>query len=221
MSQLAAVYLKLDLEFPFFDQEPSRAYLQKLVTRFASEIYRQNIEVDVRFRQGSLEVLIIIVGSIYLAIGNYGSFRSGLNQIIEDAKALKNLLVSSLRKDGVAEAAILQQKRLTATPDRVRRLLRRIDRFERQLPELGEDEARAKLERLLKAIKHLTAEMEFPEDVELLMNNLDERFRPPLGEIQMPYRKSLASEERPTFLEPSRDRFPYSSHTKLPPPDGR
>lgn len=220
MCRLAAVYLKLDVEFSFFDQEPSRAYLQKLVTQFASEIYRQNIEIDVRFRQGSLEVLIVIAGSIYLAIGNYGSFRAGLNQIIEDSKALKSLLVSSLRKDGVAEAAIIEQKRLTATPDRVRRLLKRIDRFERQLPELGEDEARSKLERLLKAVQGLTAEMEFPEDVDLLMKNLGERFRPPPSAIHMPYRQPLASEERPTFLEPGRTAFLYS-HTKLPPPNER
>lgn len=186
----------------------------------ASAIYRQDIDVEVSFRQGSLEVLVVIAGSIYLAIGRYGSFRAGLNQIIEDAKALKKLLISSLKKDGLAEDAILLQKRLNATPDRVRRLLRRIDRFERELPELGEDEARSKLQRLLKAVQKLTGEMEFPEDIELLMKNLDERFRPPLSAIQMPYRKFDSSERRLTLLQPMRREFPYLSH-RPPPPDER
>src|SRR5690606_40466739 len=95
-----------------------------------------------------------------------------------------------------------------------------LDRYERKLPELGKDEARSKLERLLKAVQGLTAEMEFPEDVDLLMKNLDERFRPPPSAIHITYRKPLASEERPTFLKPGRTAFPYS-HTKLPPPNER
>ncbi|QOC24088.1 hypothetical protein IC757_08300 [Wenzhouxiangella sp. AB-CW3] len=219
MSQLTAVYLKLDLEIPVFDQEPSRNYLQDLVGQFASAIYRQDTDVDVQFRQGSLEVMVVIVGSLYVAIGNYGSFRSGLNQVIEDSKVLKDLLISSLRKDGIAGSAILEQKRHNATPERVRRLLRRIDRFERQLPKLGEDEAKYRLERLLKAVQQLTAEMEFSEDIDLLMTNLDERFRPPPEAIPMPRRKVLDSEVRPTFLEPKRDEYSFPSHTKLPPPD--
>ena len=221
MSKLTALYLRLDLEIPHYEQEPSRSYLQDLVGRLASEIYRQDVEVAVHFRQGSLEIFLAVAGSIYIAIGNYGSFRSGLNQIITDSKALKSLLVSSLRKDGIPKAAILEQRHLTATPERVRRLLMRIERFERRLPEYGEDEARAKLGRLLKAVQELTFEMEFPEDINLLMTNLDKRFRPPTDKIHTPYKKTLPIENRPTFLEPKQDIFPYSLHIQLPPPDGR
>lgn len=221
MSRLAALYLRLDLDIPLSDQERSRTYLQELARRLASDIYRQDAEVEVHFRQGSLEIWMVVAGSIYVAIGNYGSFRSGVKQIIEDAKALKNLLVSSLRKDGVAEAAILEQRRLAATPERVRRLLMRIDRFERQLPEIGEDEARSRLQRILKAVQDLTSEMEFPEDIDLLMTNLNERFRPPPEAIHLSYRTSRVLEKRPTFLEPKPEELPYSFRAKLPPPDDR
>lgn len=220
MSNLAAFYLKLDLDIPIYDQDPSRRYLKSLLGRLASEIYRQDVEVEIQFRQGSLEIFMVVAGSIYIAVGNYGSFRSGINQIIEDAKALRRLLVSSLRKDGVAESKILEDKRLMATPERVRRMLLRIDRFERQLPDFSEDEARAKLGRLLKSIQNLTNEMEFPEDINLLMSSLDERFRPPSESVYISYqnRKSLSMKKRPTFLNPEPGAY-YPYGNQLPPPD--
>ncbi|WP_312478939.1 hypothetical protein [Stutzerimonas nitrititolerans] len=219
MSRLAALYLKLDLEIPIYEQEPSRTYLQGLVRRLSSEIYRQDVEVEVHFRQGSLEVWIMVAGSIYVAIGNYGSFRSGVKQIVEDTKALKNILVSSLRKDGVAEAVILKQRQLAATPERVRRLLMRIDRFERKLPEFAEEEAKARLRRILKAVQELTYEMEFPEDINLLMANLDERFHPLHKPAHLRHQKSFDLEKRPTFLDPE---ISKSSHySQLPSPDDR
>ncbi|VXC24978.1 hypothetical protein [Pseudomonas sp. 9Ag] len=219
MSRLAALYLKLDLEIPIHEQEPSRTYLQNLVKRLSSEIYRQDVKAEVRFRQGSLEVWIMVAGSIYVAIGNYGSFRSGVKQIVEDTKALKNILVSSLRKDGVAEAVILKQRQLAATPERVRRLLTRIDRFEQQLPEFAEEEAKARLRRILKAVQELTYEMEFPEDINLLMTNLDERFHPLYNPEHLSYRKSFDLKKRPTFLDPENSNSSY--YAQLPSPDDR
>lgn len=219
MSRLAALYFKLDLEIPTHEQEPSRTYLQDLVRRLSSEIYRQNVKAEVHFRQGSLEVWIMVVGSIYVAIGNYGSFRSGVKQIIEDTKALKNILVSSLRKDGVAEAVILKQTQLAATPERVRRLLTRIDRFEQELPEFPEEEAKARLRRILKAVQELTYEMEFPEDINLLMANLDERFHPLHKPAHLAYEKPFDLEKRPTFLEPENSKSSY--YAQLPSPDNR
>jgi len=161
----------------------------------------------------------MVAGSIYVAIGNYGSFRSGVKQIVEDTKALKNILVSSLRKDGVAEAVILKQRQLAATPERVRRLLMRIDRFERKLPEFAEEEAKARLRRILKAVQELTYEMEFPEDINLLMANLDERFHPLHKPAHLRHQKSFDLEKRPTFLDPE---ISKSSHySQLPSPDDR
>lgn len=221
MSKLTALNLKLDLYIPEDNWDMSRSYLKDLTGRLASEIYRQDIEIEVHFRQGSLEILLTIAGSIYLAIGNYGSFRSGLSQIISDSKALKNLLISSLRKDGIPESAILKKRNLSTTPERVRSLLSRIDRFERQLPELGKDEARVKLGRLLKAVKELTYEMDFPEDINLLMQNLDKKFQPPASELNSPYKRNLSMDNRPTFLEPKQYKFPHITNNQLTQPNGR
>nr|WP_152029970.1 hypothetical protein [Pseudomonas sp. LPH1] len=214
MSRLAAIYLKLDLDIPTHEQEPNRIYLQDLVRRLSSEIYRQDVKAEVHFRQGSLEVWIMVAGSIYVAIGNYGSFRSGIKQIIEDTKSLKKILVSCLRKDGVAEAVILKQIQLPATPERVRRLLMRIDRFEQELPEVAEEEAIARLRRILKAVQELTYDMDFPEDINLLMANLDEKFHPPHSSVNLAYRKPLPIEKRPTFLDP--DNSKSSHNVQLP-----
>ena len=53
-----------------------------------------DVEVSVEFKNGSLKAYISIAGLIYIAIGQYGSFRSGVDFLHTDIKRLADSLVS-------------------------------------------------------------------------------------------------------------------------------
>lgn len=55
--------------------------------KVGEDFFHQPVEIYVLCDKGSLSVWVAILGSIYAAIGNYGDFRSGLKQIIEDINA--------------------------------------------------------------------------------------------------------------------------------------
>jgi len=52
------------------------------------------IDTDLTFKEGSLKVYATIVGSIYIAISQYGSFRSGVDYLAADAKRLSDVIIS-------------------------------------------------------------------------------------------------------------------------------
>lgn len=52
------------------------------------------VDVEVEFREGSLKSYLTIAGAIYIAIGNYGDFRSGIDILYTDIKRLADTLVS-------------------------------------------------------------------------------------------------------------------------------
>lgn len=52
------------------------------------------VESSVEFKDGSLKVYAGIAGAIYIAIGQYGSFRSGVDYLAQDTKRLAEVIIS-------------------------------------------------------------------------------------------------------------------------------
>ena len=112
------------------DKYESKIFLEEVLRDYSSKIFRQEVEIFVEIHDGSIKAKLYVIGALYIAIGQYGSFRAGVDQLIDDSKLLQKLVLSELYKEGVAEEFIIEKKRPMATPDKIRRLLLRIDRFE-------------------------------------------------------------------------------------------
>jgi hypothetical protein len=52
------------------------------------------VSTDVEFKEGSLKIRLSILGSLYIAIAQYGSFRDGTNFLVSDAKRLAETVIS-------------------------------------------------------------------------------------------------------------------------------
>src|SRR5688500_14963078 len=96
---LGETYIKFDLQFT----EKTRilikeVYLQQVKGKSRDflknrEVYKITIEYD----KGSTKSRIVIWGTaIYLAIGNYGDFRSGLREIISDIKSFSSYVIDKM-----------------------------------------------------------------------------------------------------------------------------
>ncbi len=82
------------------------------------------------FEDGSLKVGLAIIGAIYIGIGQYGSFRSGIDYLIKDAKSLQEFVTSEIVRNGLNESDIIEGKRVQCDPNKIRRVLLSIDRLE-------------------------------------------------------------------------------------------
>lgn len=195
MSNLSVTYLRLDLELQRVELEEAETYLRTVAHRYASVVYRQNVEVHIEVQQGSVRVWIAVAGSIYLAIGQYGSFRAGVDQIIKDSKAVKEYVVGTLVKDGVSENLILEARRVRCVPDKIRYLLLRIDRFEKSLPTLDREEAEREERRIMNAVHLVADKLTYKEDLDAFIGCLDERYRPSPERLGSRYKQPLRIED--------------------------
>lgn len=225
MSKLAVVYLHLDFDLSYEDFEATREYLENVAGRYSSIIYRQSTNVRVELRDGSLKAWILVAGSIYVAIGQYGSFRSGVDQIIKDAKSVKEYVADTLVKDGVSRSKIIEVKRNRCLPDRMRWLFLRIDRFEKRIADMLPDEKIREAKLIAKSAARISDELDYPEDLDQFLSCLDDRFKPSPERLNLRYRSAIRREEglmdrllvpyttNELMIEPPRD-FESSSANK-------
>lgn len=195
MSALAVTYIHLKFDLSGDEREEAAEYLRYISRRFASLVYRQDVDVRVEVYPGSIKSWIVVGGSIYLAIGQYGSFRSGVDQIIDDAKAIKEYLVTTLVKDGVPEDKVGEVKRRHCLPDKIRYLFLRVDRFEERLHEMDRNDAERELNLIVKAAGRVVDELDHEVDVDQFLQCLDEKFKPSPERIALRYRQPLIKEE--------------------------
>lgn len=178
MTELTGFYFYFDFSASDVEKLQAKKHYKELVQNVSKILYQQEVEVRVEFRDGSLEMFLGIVGAIYLAIGQYGSFRAGVNQIIEDAKTLKKIIISNLNKHGVRREQIKKQKRLTSTPDRIRKLFLKIDRFENNSKSLTDKQKKNEIRSIIKSVSKLVHELEYKEDYELFLSSIKDIFIP-------------------------------------------
>ncbi|WP_299494584.1 hypothetical protein [uncultured Shewanella sp.] len=72
--------------------QEAELYLEELTSKYANLIYDQQTEIYVQLQEGSLKVTLAVVGALYIGIGQYGSFHSGIDYMIKDSKSLMSLV---------------------------------------------------------------------------------------------------------------------------------
>ena len=84
MALLAGIEFRFDLDFHEVPLQEAEQYLKGLISKYANLIFDQQTEVYVRLEDGSLKVILAVVGALYIGIGQYGSFRQ-LGEFVEIA----------------------------------------------------------------------------------------------------------------------------------------
>ena len=166
MTVLSRTYIELNISVAKSDINELEEYLPKITQEYASLLFRQSVQVRIEYWQGSFKSVLTVAGSIYLAIGAYGTIRSGIDYLIKDGRAVRDYIHETLIKDGLPGDRICEITYRQATPDRIRRLLRRIEKH-KDKSRLGDDQRSYDHEREL--IQHMVARV-ISEDLD---NELD------------------------------------------------
>lgn len=126
MTILANVFFELDVRFSDLEKKESEKYLKKLLKPLSETLYRQEAKIYIRLEDGSLKINIAIVGALYIAIGQYGSFRSGLEFLKKDAKTIESILLNDMRKNGLSNKEIIKTKTNAGMSSSLLRLMNRV-----------------------------------------------------------------------------------------------
>jgi len=192
--KVGETYLKFDFEYNKSNQERIKeAYLIQ-VAHLEREILknRELLKISIEYDKGSLKTRIVIWGTaIYLGIANYGSFRAGVREIINDVHWFSANVIERI-DDGptINENDIIRTEKRTGLPGRIQEVYNRIDRLERKLNNLSNTQIQVELQLIKQEVSNLVA---------VPPNQAGQEF---LNELEQNYSQNLPNpdERRTTYL---------------------
>lgn len=181
MALIAGFDFHFDLDFYEIHIQEAESYLSGLTSKYSNIIYDQQTEVGVILEEGSLRARLIVLGVLYIGIGQYGSFRSGIDYMIKDSKSLKELVTSKIVKNGLNEADIMESKRLHCDPDKIRRVLLSIERLESK-ENLATEEITKEISKIRTSVRNICRGLS-EEDAGFFVSSIKEEYWPEGGGI--------------------------------------
>lgn len=170
MATLAGVYLHIDMELSENEKSEAKHYLEQLTKDFLCRLYHQDINLSIEIRDGSVKIWLSVAGAIYLTIGQYGSFRAGIDQLIKDSHTVKSFITSTLLKGGLSQSLLLEEKRLITTPEKARKILSKIERAQTMLHTMNSEQVQKELSIIYKSVDKLFIELSSHEDQKLFID---------------------------------------------------
>ncbi|MGK9368492.1 hypothetical protein ACSSWA_06290 [Melioribacter sp. Ez-97] len=208
--EIGETYLKLNLEFT----EDNKKLLTDIYSYILKEISREllkerKVKISIEFDEGSLKTKIKIWGliaTIYIGIGNYGSFRQGIREIINDVRNLSEYVIHYSQNEQPIGQKIIRSERRRGFSGRIYNIYDRIDKLERNLNNLSQNEIRNELTSIKQEISNIGVLL--PEEInqqflEELPNNYRDNLPEP-NERKVRYlisRYALKPEDKIEFIE--------------------
>ena len=133
------------------------------------------VDTSIELRAGSLKVYATIVGAIYIAIGQYGSFRSGVNYLASDVKRLSDTIVSeSLFLSRSRHGNIKHAEARLGVVGSLKKIVDEIDSIESMSGEVDPYKIAVRLGKLRKEIDRMLSKLNDPEDFPYIKENIKE-----------------------------------------------
>jgi hypothetical protein len=215
VAYLAGMKIVLDIDFSEVDAKEAEDYTSAIVKKYAELIFNQKLDLTIQIVEGSLKINIAIIGALYLAIGQYGSFRSGVDYLIKDAKTLKEIVVSKLVRNGVDESDIIESSKHNCVPDKIRRVLLSIDRLESKR-NLAPAEFKKELSKIKTSVKNICIHLK-EKDIGLFATSINPKYLPEdseIPEIAIKYKLAVREEDIKFFPIASFDKLPVNMSIK-------
>ncbi|MFT0138966.1 hypothetical protein ACEK07_22750 [Alcanivoracaceae bacterium MT1] len=172
MSKLSETYIHLDLNLDESGKSKLKEYLSNKAPLYAEGIYSQELEFAVYIEDGSLKVWLATAGIIYAGVAGYGSFRSGIDYLIKDARAISERVFEDVRQSGVPQDRVISFQRRLGVPGQIKRVLSETRKLERESFNLSAEERSLRLVSIRRAMERISKNLDHQEDADLLRSNL-------------------------------------------------
>ena len=192
--KIGETYLKFNFEYNKSNQDRvKQAYLTQ-VAEFEREILksREYFKISIEYDEGSLKTRIVLWGTtIYLGIANYGSFRAGVRETINDIRWFSDNVIENIDNGPTINYNdIVRTEKRTGLTGRIQELYSKIDRLERNINNLSNIQVQNELQIIKQEVSNLIA---------VLPNQEGQEF---LNELEQNYRENLPNpnDKRTTYL---------------------
>ena len=160
-------------------KEKATIYLEQHAIAWAEKFYGKKINVQIKVEEGSIKAYVLVAGlSIFEFVSNYGSFRSGIDQIVDDSKSFSEYVINNFMEDeNISDDMIIRNERRLGIPGKIQRFLKQAEKLDTELPvqkrnDLIESLSEELLEILLMIDNHNDREIFKKNSPELIVNTL-------------------------------------------------
>ena len=128
MTTLAETYMNFEISASDEELLAFKNYLEIRAGSFFDEFYSEGQSFEVEVEHGSVKAWIKVAGYIYIAIAGYGSFRSGIDHLVSDAKKFSDYVSKTvIEETQIPKQKVFRIERRTSVPGKIKRTLDRIE----------------------------------------------------------------------------------------------
>jgi len=159
--EIGETYLKFDFEFTEQNQILIKEAYLKNVEKISQDFLKSSevIKISIEFEEGSLKTKIKIWGlaaTLYIGIGQYGSFRQGVREIVQDVKNVSEYVVDNFENEPqIGDERIIRYEKRTGITGRINNIYKRIHKLERQLNTLPQQQIRIELNSIKQDVSNI------------------------------------------------------------------
>ena len=209
--EIGETYFKFDFEFTEkYKTLLAEIYSQKLKGKSKEFLKLPEIKISIEFDKGSLKTKIKIwglVATIYIGVGQYGSFRQGIREIVNDVRDFSEYVIQSTQNEpSVGQERIIRFEKRIGFTGRINDIYNRIDKLERNLNSLSQNEIREELNSIKQEVSNISVLL--PDDInQQFLEDLSDDYRnnlPEPNERKVRYlvnRYALKPEDEIEFIE--------------------
>ncbi|MFC1664828.1 hypothetical protein ACFL17_04275 [Pseudomonadota bacterium] len=182
MTKLAETYFRLDIKLSDKDALELQSYLQQRASSYAEKLFGQVPEYVVYVEDGTVRVWIGVLGTLFVLITGYGSLRSGVDFIVQDAIKFSERVRADIRRSGISDSEILRFERRLGVPGKIQRLFHRLDRLDQHGHDLSKTEYKREILSVSRSIHSILEKVDNQRDRDLLTETLPEKIQSSLSD---------------------------------------
>ncbi len=173
---IAEAYIHVDVHPSRNRKNRFHELLQDLAEKEACKLFGPNVVIEVNIEDGSVKAKVIVGGmALFNLVVGYGSFREGIDHIIDDGKAFSGYVIENFEgKAHIPEADVMRVEKRLGVPGKIQRFLRAIEKLEAN-SQSGEDQVA--IQRLRQEFLEIIRLLAEPRDRELLISNTPIKYR--------------------------------------------
>ncbi|MCG6190009.1 hypothetical protein [Maribellus maritimus] len=172
--KLGETYLKFDFEY----NESNILLIKEIILTNFSELTqlkslkRDDLKISIEFDEGSLKTRIKFWGAlitIYIGIGQYGSFRAGLREIEKDMRTLSENIIERIdHNPNINSENIIRTEKRTGLTGKLKRILNRLEYLYGNTHDLSPNQWQEEIFNLKQEISNILTLLEAQEQEQFL-----------------------------------------------------
>jgi hypothetical protein len=129
---LGGPYLHIKRALTNSNKRSLKNILEKSILQELEKTFQNQVTIHIEISEGSIKVKIVIGAiALFQFVSNYGSFRSGIDHLVNDVRNLSSTVIEHVIEDeNVEQNEIIYKARRLGIPGKIQRFFKKLDRLD-------------------------------------------------------------------------------------------